>query len=132
VPNAYRGELEVELGGETRRFRFSLNKLANMEEKMGVTSITELAGNLNDLGFAQLRYLLWLGVNEYDAESKTWVGPTEHEVGEWELDLDTLAETLKLALMRAFRGGGAGDGEDEEEEATSTADPQKEEATITG
>ena len=129
-PNPYRGEHEVELGGEKRTFRFSLNKLANLQEKMGVKSINELAGNLNDLGFSELRYLIWLGVSEYDPKAKEWHGPDEHEVGEWELDLDTLSEHLRVALMRAFRGGRADEDEDEEEEATSTADPQKAKATV--
>jgi len=123
MPNSYRGEYQAELGGELRTFRFSLNKMAHLEDELGSKSINEVVASLNDLGFKQLRFMVWLAINEYDHETKEWSGPPEHEVGEWELDVETIGEHLKAALERAFRGGRTEEDEDEEEDGEPAADP---------
>jgi hypothetical protein len=123
MPNPHRGEYTAEINGETRVLRFSLNKLANLQEKLGVKSINEVVSDLNDLSFASLRYLIWLAVNEQDPETKEWTGPSEWEVGEWELDMESLSEHLRNALALAFRGGRVEGDEDEEEDGAEAPDP---------
>ena len=51
MPNPHRGEYKAEIGGEERTMRFSLNKLANLQEKLGVKSINEVVSDLANLGF---------------------------------------------------------------------------------
>lgn len=128
MPNPHRGEYKAEIGGEERVLRFSLNKLANLQEKLGVKSINAVVADLAELSFTNLRYLIWLAVAEYDTETKQWTGPTEEEVGEWPLDLEDLSEHIKVALARAFRGGRTEDDEDEEEEGAQAPDPPEPEA----
>jgi len=124
MPNPHRGEHEIEIGGEKRTFRYSLNKLANLQEKLGVSSINGLVESLGNMGFSTIRYLIWLGIAEYDPKAKEWSGPTEEEVGEWEIDIEQVARQLRTALFRAFRGGKSIDEPlDEEEGAPAEAGP---------
>jgi len=125
MPNPHRGEHEIEIGGEQRTFRYSLNKLANIEEKLGVSSINELMESLRtNLSFALLRYLIWVGIAEYDPKAKEWSGPTEEEVGDWQIDIEHVSRQIRIALFRAFRGGKSIDEPlDEEEGAPADAGP---------
>jgi hypothetical protein len=90
-----------------------------------VKSINDFVLTMNDLGFSDIRYLIWLGIAKYDPVDKTFSGPTEEEVGEWEIDVKEIGDHLKVAMTRAFRGGRTSDDEDEEEEGASASDPQE-------
>jgi hypothetical protein len=120
VANPHRGEYEVEIGGEKRTFRYSMNKLATLQEQLGVSSIAELVERLDNLGFSEIRYLIWLGIAKFDPETQEWGGPSELEVGEWEIDIEIVGNHLRKAMMRAFRGGKDDEGDEQEE-----ADPTK-------
>ena len=52
--------LEVEIGGKSYPFRFTVNNLADMEEKAGKTVMDLLVG-VDNVGFATLRLFFWAG-----------------------------------------------------------------------
>jgi hypothetical protein len=124
VPNPHRGEYKIDIGGEERTFRYSLNKLAMLQEKLGVKAIDEFESTLAKMGFADVRFLIWLGVQKWNEGSQSWDGPSESEVGEWEIDIEEMGGHLQTAMLRAFRANQAPGDEDEEEEGSPTEDPQ--------
>jgi hypothetical protein len=92
--NKQRGFVEIELNGEVKRLRYTLNSLAILEEKLGVKM-----SKLNDveMGMREIRSFLWVGLIHEDK------GLTEEEVGDW-VDVD-LMDYISEKIGEAFKAG---------------------------
>lgn len=92
MANKHRGQVEIKLGENTYRLRYTLNSLAELEDRLGVP-LTELS-NIS-MGMKTVRTLLWAGlVHE---------GLTEDEVGEL-VDFGNF-EYVQDCIARAFEAG---------------------------
>ena len=93
MSNKHRGLVEIELD-KTRQIRFTLNALAELEDKLGM-SLTELEG-LN-MGVKQIRTFLWAGLIHEEPEL------TEAAVGNM-VDFENIGyvnEKINEAFQRA-------------------------------
>ena len=91
MSNKHRGLVEIELD-KTRQIRFTLNALAELEDKLGV-SLTELEG-LN-MGVKQIRTFLWAGLLHEEPEL------SEQAVGNM-VDFDNI-EYINEKINEAFQ-----------------------------
>ena len=91
MSNVYRGLVEIELD-KTRQIRFTLNALAELEDKLGV-SLSELEG-LN-MGVKQIRTFLWAGLLHEEPEL------SEQAVGNM-VDFDNI-EYINEKINEAFQ-----------------------------
>lgn len=91
MANKQRGYIEIELD-KTRRLRYTLNSLAEIEEKLGVP-VQKLAEA--EMGMKAVRVFLWAGLIHEDAEL------TEREVGEM-VDFDNF-QYVQEKIAEAFQ-----------------------------
>ncbi|MBC9785107.1 hypothetical protein H1S01_11370 [Heliobacterium chlorum] len=96
MANKQRGVVDIELD-KSRKLRYTLNALAEIEDKLGV-SVAELNGA--NLGMKAIRTFLWAGLIHEDSEL------SEREVGEM-VDFDNfayvqekIAEAFELATRK--------------------------------
>jgi regulator of replication initiation timing len=94
MANKERALVEIELNDKMRKIRYTLNSLAELEDKLGV-SLDEL--NTLKMGIKQLRAFLWAGLIHEDENL------TEKEVGEW-VDLDNMTY-INEKVTEAFKAG---------------------------
>ncbi|MBC9785859.1 hypothetical protein H1S01_15340 [Heliobacterium chlorum] len=90
MANKQRGFVDIELD-RPRKLRYTLNALAEIEDKIGV-SVTEL-GETN-LGIKSIRTFLWAGLIHEDTNL------TEKDVGDW-VDFENL-EYVQRKIAEAF------------------------------
>ncbi|MBC9786794.1 hypothetical protein H1S01_20770, partial [Heliobacterium chlorum] len=90
MANKQRGFVDIELNS-SRKLRYTLNALVEIEEKLGVT-VTEL--NESNLGIKSIRTFLWAGLIHEAPEL------TEKEVGDW-VDFNNL-EYVQAKIAEAF------------------------------
>ena len=64
MSNAY--AVTIDLGGRSRRLRFDMNALADLEGVLGRSVAEVLSGDGNALGFAAMRALMWAGLKHED------------------------------------------------------------------
>lgn len=110
MANRHRGEVEVELDGETHKLRFTLNALAEVEDRLNLASIADILETIKALSVRTLRTLLWAGLLHEQPEL------TEREVGEMDFDFSHAVERVSRALTLTFKtdedtaGQGAAEG----------------------
>lgn len=56
----------IELGGRSRRLRFDMNALAELEGVLGRSVAEVISGDGQALGFASMRALMWAGLRHED------------------------------------------------------------------
>jgi len=56
----------MELGGRTRRIRFDMNALSDLEGALGKSVADILGGDGRSLGFSAIRALVWAGLRHED------------------------------------------------------------------
>jgi hypothetical protein len=56
----------IELGGRSRRLRFDMNALSDLETALGRSVAEVLSGDGQSLGFAAMRALVWAGLKHED------------------------------------------------------------------
>ncbi|MBC9786294.1 hypothetical protein H1S01_17690 [Heliobacterium chlorum] len=93
MANKQRGIVDIVLD-KPRKLRYTLNALAEIEDKLGV-SVTELNGA--NLGMKAIRTFLWAGLAHEDEDL------TEREVGEM-VDFDNFAH-VQEKIAEAFELG---------------------------
>ena len=91
MSNKHRGLVEIELD-KTRQIRFTLNALAELEDKLGVP-LTELEGLT--MGVKQIRTFLWAGLLHEEPEL------SEQAVGNM-VDFDNI-EYINEKINEAFQ-----------------------------
>lgn len=91
MANKQKALVEVELGGEKRTLRFTLNSLAEIEDKLGVplSKLSEV-----ELGVKTVRTMLWAALIHEDEEI------TEKQVGNM-VDFENL-EYVQNKVSEAF------------------------------
>lgn len=92
MANRKRGFVEIELDGKERKLRYSLNALAELEDKLGIP-LSEL--NEVNMGMKQIRAFLWAGLIHENPEL------TEREVGDM-VDFDNM-EYISEKIGEAFK-----------------------------
>ena len=96
--NPHRGDIEISLDGRPHTLRYTLNALAELAERFAIKQLSDFE-KLNDLGVADLRYLLWLGLKKHHADL------TERDVGEMEMDLTDVGARIGAAFSASLGGG---------------------------
>jgi len=91
--NLFRGEVEVEIGGQKRLLKFGINTLAIFSEKSG-KGLEELS-----FGVADLRGLIWAALYTGARKQGTEFEADEWTVGEW---LDDIDEDQFNLIMRTI------------------------------
>lgn len=108
MANPHRGVVEVELDGQTFRLRFTLNALAEVENRLGLASFAEIGGLLEKPSVRSLRALLWGGLLHERPEL------TEQQVGAMDFDFSKIVVAVSQAIGYAFQrdeaGGAEGNG----------------------
>ncbi len=89
MANKERGYVEIELGGRNMTLRYTLNSLAEIEDKMGV-ALSEMSKVT--MGMKTVRTLLWAGLIHE--------GLTEIEVGDM-VDFDNM-EYVQKQIAQSF------------------------------
>lgn len=98
----------LNIGGEKRAIRFSINALLEFQELTGL-DITDLEGRMKMLQIKNLRALAFVGFKHgYKKESGKEPTFTIEDVGDW-LDIES-----QNAIMQAFSGDSSGDASAEE------------------
>jgi hypothetical protein len=97
MANKHRGGVDVELDGETHQLHYTLNSLAEIEERLGLNSIGEILDTLKALSMRTLRTLLWAGLIHEDASL------TEHQVGEMDFDFAATVGQVSEAIGNVFK-----------------------------
>lgn len=95
--NKQRGLVDVTLDGETHQLRYTLNALAEIEERLKLESISQILDTLRALSMRTLRTLLWAGLIHARPEL------TEHEVGELEFDFSDTVAKVSEAISVVFK-----------------------------
>lgn len=95
--NLFRGEVEVELGGEKRLIKFGLNQLALFTEKTG-KSLDEVS-----FGVADLRLLIWSALYAGAKKQGKPFDIDEWTVGDWldeiqQEDFDLIMKTITESM----------------------------------
>ena len=91
--NLFRGEVEVEIGGQKRLLKFGINTLAVFTEKSG-KGLEEMA-----FGITDLRGLIWAALYTGARKQGTELEVDEWTVGEW---LDEIDEEQFNLIMRTI------------------------------
>lgn len=99
--NRYRAMVDVQAAdGSTRRLRYDLNAMVELEERFGIRDLAGFGDLLSRATFRDIRTLLWIGLRYEDPDL------TEHEVGSWfgdgNLTVLEAAEKIALAMAQAF------------------------------
>ena len=97
--NLFRGEVEVELGGEKRLVKFGLNQLALFTEKTG-KSLDEVS-----FGIGDLRLLIWSALYAGAKKQDKPFDIDEWTVGDWlddisQEDFDLIMRTITESLPK--------------------------------
>lgn len=93
MANKKRGFVEIELDGKVRKLRYTLNALAELEDRLEI-SLAELSDA--KMGMKQIRAFLWAGLIHENE------GLTESEVGEM-VDFENM-EYISEKIGEAFKG----------------------------
>ena len=70
--------IHIVLGGKERRLRYDLNALAEVENRLNISSFTQLKDTV--IGFKTVRTLIWAGLAHEDpalteTDVGAWIGP---------------------------------------------------------
>ena len=108
MSNPVRGQVDVDLGGETYPIRFTLNSLAEVQELFGAADLDAAVKRLQDTfgqGVVDVRTLRSLLTIAFRGGG--WKGATEQEVGDLigAEDLADVSQALSRALELGFGGG---------------------------
>lgn len=101
APNRFRGEFGVTVGGKTYTFRFGINTLVALEQRLGCATIYELMARLQPsrLSFRDLRVLLQAGLaKHHPSVEEDFVGELIDELG----GIDGALERVLQALQASF------------------------------
>lgn len=88
----------VNIGGRERKLHYDLNALCEIEERLGLKGLQEIANQLEKLEGRSLRCVLWAGLIHDDPDLK------ETEVGRWDLAVNDVLPVAVGALRRLIRG----------------------------
>lgn len=101
APNRFRGEFGVAVSGETYTFRYGINALVVLEERMGCQTIKDLMARLNPsrLSFRDLRLLIQAGLTKYHpGVSEELAGELMDEMGGVEGALERILQSLQASF----------------------------------
>lgn len=97
MANRHRGAVAVKLDGKTLQLRYSLNALAEIEDRLKLNSIAEILETLKTLSMRSLRTLLWAGLIHANADL------TEQDVGEMDFDFASTLAKVSEAIGDVFK-----------------------------
>lgn len=95
--NKQRGLVDVTLDGKTHQLRYTLNALAEVEERLKLENLSAVLNLVNELSMRSLRTLLWAGLLHAQPDL------TEREVGEMDFDFAELVMAVNLGVSLAFK-----------------------------
>jgi len=115
MANKHRGEVELTIGGESKRLRFDMQALAELEEALGLESIAELGKRLDNPSIKLARAVLWAGLLHTEPEL------TLKAVGEPEGSFVQWWPKIVAAVLLALFGSGTAPEADATKKKTGTA-----------
>lgn len=107
MANPQRGTVEVELDGKPHQLRYTLNALAEIENRLGLQSIDEVLTALKGLSMRSLRTLLWAGLLDQRPEL------SEQDVGRMDFEFVPVVRAVSEGISSVFDappGGPEGNG----------------------
>lgn len=116
MANSHRGDFAIELDGKQFTLRFTLNALAALEGDLKCSNMTKMLSVFTeDLGFVQIRALLFRGLQFHHPELK------EHDVGNFDFEMSVITRQLMEAMVLGVSGkvqaAPAGSGDDPQPQA---------------
>lgn len=97
MANRHRGGVNVTIGGKERELRYTLNALADLQDRLNLNGMSQFTKVLEDMDFRTLRIMLWAGLIHQDPDLKV------EDVGSWrDLDIQTAAQSITAALQCSF------------------------------
>lgn len=101
APNRFRGEFGVSVGGKTYSFRYGMNTLVVLEDKLGCKTIQEVMARINPgrLSFRDLRLLIQAGLYKHHPDvSEEQAGELMDEMGGVEGTLERIMQALQTSF----------------------------------
>lgn len=105
MANPYKGQTELKIGDKTHVLIYDLNALAELQEKLGLSSLEDVLAEFQKMDFKTLRILLWAGLIHAYMEDDGTITLSERTVGSWigrEVTLLECTNVLTTALNRAI------------------------------
>lgn len=96
MANPHRGEVEIEIGGQKRRLRYSLGALAELQEDLGLRDINELLKVT--LTVRTLISFLWAGLKHAEPDL------TKETIDGWVVPISPTIEAVDRAMALAVFG----------------------------
>lgn len=94
--NPHRGQVKLDIGGRERTLRYSLNRLAAIQNRFGGKPLQQIFNELEQMNVEVLLCMLHQGLLDDDKNL------TEEAVGDWDFDLQPtllkVSEALALSL----------------------------------
>lgn len=110
MANDLRGELDVEIGGRSRRFKFTMNAIREAQKSLKVNGMVAIWEAIFRLDIDAITYLLWLGLRHDDSKLKI------EEVRDWDMTVDQITKIVSDGLKSATRGDEKKDEKEEGED----------------
>ncbi|MCL4822036.1 MAG: gene transfer agent family protein [Vicinamibacteria bacterium] len=110
APNRFKGEFGVTVGAQTYSFRYGMNTLVVLEERLGCTTIYELMARLTPtrLSFRDLRVLIQAGLYKHHPDvSEEQAGELMDEMGGVEGTLERIMQALQASFPEPDPAEGA-------------------------
>jgi len=121
MANPHRGETEIEVGGERFTLAFSWNAMVEVEELLGVESLTEEIGKMTEdhpPGFKTLRALFWGSLRKHHSKvSITSAGDLLDGV-----PLPKFAQLIKSVYAQSLNTGEEAEGGEDASEGKAPGD----------